>query len=134
MKTVVAIHSFAGTERSAANVRHFVRETVGDGHPSLDDIQMCVNEAFTNAVEHTASGRGGQVAVAFVTDGDGILAEVTDDGAGGARPFVGEETLSESGRGMRIIDALAQEWGIGEDGERTTVWMSFPGPTDISRP
>jgi anti-sigma regulatory factor (Ser/Thr protein kinase) len=45
-----------------------------------------VNEAFTNGVEHTASGRGGRVTVAFVAAEGGIVAEVTDDGADGARP------------------------------------------------
>jgi anti-sigma regulatory factor (Ser/Thr protein kinase) len=127
MNTVIASNSFAGTERSAAAVRRFARETVGDAHPSLDDIQMCVNEAFTNGIEHTASGRGGQVIVAFVAEGDGVLVEVTDEGAGGERPRLESEFLGESGRGMWIIDALAREWGVREDGERTTVWMSFPG-------
>jgi anti-sigma regulatory factor (Ser/Thr protein kinase) len=126
MKTIIASHSFVGTERSAAQVRRFTKETVGDGHPSLDDIQTCVNEAFTNGVEHTASGRGGSVTVAFVAAEDGIVAEVTDDGADGARPFINDDLLEESGRGMLIIDALAREWGIREEGEKTTVWMFFP--------
>jgi hypothetical protein len=58
-----------------------------------------------------------------------IVAEVTDDGAGGARPYVHDDDADGlRGRGMRIIDALALGWGLRPDGDRTTVWMRFPGP------
>ncbi len=125
---VIAALTLPGVERSAKHVRLFARDVLGEGHPSLGDVQTCVNEAFTNAVEHTASGRRGRVTVLFsVMDGD-VVAEVADDGAGGTRPVMRDDPLAEDGRGLRIIDALSLEWGVRPDGDRTVVWMRFPGP------
>lgn len=129
-RCVIASLTLPGVERSAAHVRAFTRDAVGEGHPALDDVQTCVNEAFVNGVEHTASGRGGKVTVRFVAAGD-LVAEVTDDGAGGLRPVLRDDPFGEDGRGMRIIDALADAWGVRADGERTTVWMRFAGPLPV---
>ncbi|MFD0688499.1 ATP-binding protein [Actinomadura fibrosa] len=128
---VIAVLTLPGVEQSAAHVRVFVRDVLGEDHPSLDDVQTCVNEAFTNGIEHTASGRGGKVTVLFSTVDGEIVAEVTDDGACGARPVMRDDPLAENGRGLRIIDALTRAWGIRVDGGRTTVWMRFPGPPPL---
>ncbi|XVQ13911.1 GNAT family N-acetyltransferase [Spirillospora sp. CA-255316] len=116
-----------GLECAAALARAFVKDVLGPGHPALDDVRTCVNEAFANAVEHTASGRGGQVEVSVVDEGGRVRAEVADDGAGGERPRLCDDPLAENGRGMRIIDALALDWGVRTDGDRSVVWMSFIG-------
>lgn len=125
---VIAVLTLPGSERSVAYARRFARDTFGTEHPSLGDIETCVSEAFTNGVAHTASGRGGKVTVAFLAVADEIVTEVTDDGAGGARPHVRHDPTGVHGRGLRIIDFLTLAWGIRPDGERTTVWMCFPGP------
>ncbi|MGI8336168.1 ATP-binding protein [Actinomadura scrupuli] len=117
-----------GVTRSAACARRFTRDVLGPEHPSLHDVRTCVSEGVTNAVLHTASGRGGTVTVTFRAAGGMIVTEVTDDGAGGARPYVRDEPSAVHGRGLRIIDALTLAWGFRADGDRTTVWMRFPGP------
>ncbi|MFG2000217.1 ATP-binding protein [Spirillospora sp. NPDC048911] len=126
-RMVIATLTLPGLERSARHVRSFARNALGERHPALDDVQTCVNEAFTNGIEHTESGRGGKVTVTFAAERGELVAEVTDDGAGGHRPHLRDEPLAENGRGMRIIDALALGWGLRADGDRTTVWMRFPG-------
>jgi anti-sigma regulatory factor (Ser/Thr protein kinase) len=128
---VIAALTLPGVEQSAKHVRLFARDVLGEGHPSLGDVQTCVNEAFTNAVEHTASRRRGTVTVLFSVVRDDVVAEVTDDGAGGARPVMRDDPLAEDGRGLRIIDALSLEWGVRTAGERTAVWMRFPGPPPL---
>ncbi|WP_160160840.1 ATP-binding protein [Actinomadura sp. K4S16] len=125
---VIAALTLPGVEQSARYARWFARDVLREGHPSLDDVQTCVNEAFTNAVEHTASGQGGKVTVMFSADGGEIVAEVVDDGAAGERPVMRDDPLAEDGRGLRIIDGLALAWGVRTDGPRTAVWMRFPGP------
>jgi anti-sigma regulatory factor (Ser/Thr protein kinase) len=129
--TVIGTITLPGVERSVAQARRFGRDLLGHDHPSIGDIEVCVSEAFTNGVQHTASGRGGKVTVTFRAATDTIVAEVTDDGAGGARPHLLNEPESLRGRGMRIIDGLALHWGLRPDGERTTVWMRFPGPIPL---
>lgn len=128
---VIAALTLPGAEASARQARVFAGDVLGERHPSLDDVQTCVNEAFTNAVEHTASGRGGRVTVLFSLMGDDVVAEVADDGAAETRPVMRDDPLALDGRGLRIIDALSLEWGVREDGEHTTVWMRFPGPPPL---
>ena len=128
---VIAALTLPGVEQSARYARMFARDVLGEGHPSLDDVRTCVNEAFVNGVEHTASGRGGRVTVLFSVDGEDVVAEVTDDGASGERPVMRDDPLAEDGRGLRIIDALALAWGVRTDGQRTTVWMRFAGPPPL---
>lgn len=67
----------------------------------------------------------------FSTFGADIVAEVVDDGALGARPVMRDDPLAVDGRGLRIIDALTLEWSVRADGERTAVWMRFPGPPPL---
>jgi anti-sigma regulatory factor (Ser/Thr protein kinase) len=92
----------------------------------LDDMALVVDEFAGNGIRHTASGRGGKIDVALWA-GDGVLrAEVTDEGAGGARPVMRDAADGESGRGLHIVAALAERWGHRADGARTTVWADFP--------
>ncbi|GAA2129100.1 hypothetical protein GCM10009727_20350 [Actinomadura napierensis] len=85
-----------------------------------------VSELVCNAVTHTASGDGGQVTVSLLAGSDCLRLEVADDGAGGRRPRLKGETGAESGRGLRIVDALTRGWGFRPDGPRTVVWAEFP--------
>ncbi|HEY8481267.1 MAG TPA: ATP-binding protein [Spirillospora sp.] len=125
---IIAATTLPGTEKSVRDARMFARDVLGEEHPSLPEVELCVDEAVTNGIEHTASGRGGRVTVLFSVAGDDVIAEVVDDGAGGARPVLREDPLAEHGRGLQIIDGLTLDWGVRTDGERTAVWMRFPGP------
>ena len=106
MMRVIGVITLPGVERSVASARKFGRELLGPEHPALGDVQTCVSEAFTNGVLHTASGRGGKVTVTFGAVAGVLVAEVTDEGAGGARPYVRDDPSGVHGRGMRIIEAL----------------------------
>jgi anti-sigma regulatory factor (Ser/Thr protein kinase) len=129
---VIGTITLPGMELSVAHARRFAREVLGPDHPSLDDIELCVSEAFTNGVQHTASGCGGKVTVRLMAQAGAIVTEVTDDGAGGARPHLRRDPVGLGGRGMRIIDAVTLGWGLRSDGDRTTIWMRFPGPIPVS--
>ncbi|MBO2452816.1 ATP-binding protein [Actinomadura barringtoniae] len=124
-RAVIASLTLPGHERSAAHIGRFVRDTLGADHPAVDDVNTCVNEAFTNGVAHTASGRGGKITVTLAAAPGVLLAEVTDDGANGDRPHLRRPGV-ESGRGMHLINALTGGWGLHADGDRTTIWMRFP--------
>jgi hypothetical protein len=51
--------------------------------------------------------------------------EVADDGAAGKRPQVKGEDGTETGRGMRIVEALSKRRGFRADGDRAVVWAEF---------
>ncbi|MEV0402505.1 ATP-binding protein [Actinoallomurus sp. NPDC050550] len=115
-----------GVRRSVAHARAFLRELLPYDHPVLDDLVTVGSETVCNAVTHTASGQaGGRVTVVLLACGGVYRLEVTDDGAGGARPCLKTENGGESGRGMRIVEALARCWGYRVDGTRTVVWAEF---------
>lgn len=124
-----------GVERSVRRVRGFVRETLGPDHPALEDVVTCASEAVTNAIMHTDSGQGGgMVAVTLLRDGPELVLEVSDEGAGGARPGFRDDPEGIHGRGMLIITALALKWTVRPDGDRTTVSMRFARHTPGGNP
>ncbi|GLY72374.1 ATP-binding protein [Actinoallomurus iriomotensis] len=116
-----------GVERSVANGRRFVRETLGSWHPALEKVALGVSELATNAIVHTPSGDGGQITIGLSAYGEVVRAEVTNDGATASRPRLRRDAQSESGRGILIVDALAEAWGVIERSGRTTVWAEFRG-------
>jgi hypothetical protein len=79
--------------------------------PVRDDAVLLVSELVTNVVLHTDSSRL-LCAVALSADGR-LLIEVHDDhhaslGAPGA-----PAASAENGRGLLIVRALAETWGVG---------------------
>jgi anti-sigma regulatory factor (Ser/Thr protein kinase) len=120
-----------GIERSVPYARLFLRDTLVPGYLSpgaelLADIALVVDELAGNGIRHTASGTGGKITIAVWAGPGAVRAEVTDDGAGGARPVVRTDPEGESGRGLHIVAALASRWGHRADGPGTTVWAEFP--------
>lgn len=137
--TVLAVLTLPGVARSAPYARRFLHDTLVPGHLGprdelLDDLVLVVDEFVGNGIRHTASGRGGKVTISLLR-GQGLLrAEVTDDGADGARPVMREHPQGESGRGLHIVEAVATRWGHRPDGACTTVWAEFAVDAATSRP
>ncbi|WUI03027.1 ATP-binding protein [Spirillospora sp. NBC_00431] len=129
---LLAVLTLPGVERSVRHARLFLRDTLVPDHVSPDgellgDMALVVDEFAVNGIRHTASGRGGKIHIALWA-GEGVLrAEVSDDGAGGARPVLRDDQ-DESGRGLHIVEALSSRWGHRTDGPCTTVWAEFPAP------
>ncbi|MEU9015895.1 ATP-binding protein [Streptomyces sp. NPDC048479] len=102
----------------AAKVSHW-------GFPGLiDDIQLLISELLANAIEHGAGEEIG-FALAYLPSEE-VRIEVTDGSTAlpqKRRPGL----IEEHGRGVLIIDALADAWGTSDDG--TTTWCSLALPT-----
>ncbi|MEU8196431.1 ATP-binding protein [Microbispora amethystogenes] len=97
-----------------------------------EDAVLLVSELVTNAVVHSDSGRrpGGLVTV-FLATGNGVAhCEVIDDGSATSVPLV--RTVSQeccSGRGLRMVDVMADAWGVHHDDEAgNAVWFRICGP------
>lgn len=97
---------------------------MGSGLPQWlrDDAALLVSELMSNTVRH-----GGETALLTVTLRDGLLTvAVHDDGAG--LPEMHDEVpdlSTTSGRGLQIVDRVADSWGVDLDagGPGKTVWF-----------
>jgi anti-sigma regulatory factor (Ser/Thr protein kinase) len=111
---------------SVTAARRFVMGLIGAVPADVaDSIGVMVSELATNAVSHAASG----FTVVVDVEPDGISIAVSDRGPG--HPAVRSPRPTErTGRGLRIVDAFADTWGIdaapGTDGK--TVWFTVQRP------
>lgn len=112
--------------RSVPEAREFARAAAVDwgfGAARLDDVLLCVSELATNALVHgVPPGRGYQVRLLLREEGRALRIEVHDSGDG--EPGV-REPEGESGRGLLLVAALADRWGVGEREPGKVVWCEF---------
>jgi anti-sigma regulatory factor (Ser/Thr protein kinase) len=97
--------------------------------PLLADIVAIVAELVGNAVRHAEPLPGGVVRVAWRmhpdVDGDRVEVRVTDGGAGDPPRVRSVGPDSVDGRGLTIVAALADRWGVDRDGLGQCVWAEI---------
>lgn len=113
--------------------RTYIVGRLGADWPGLDDVLLVFSEIVSNAVLHTASGNDGVFRVAVRTDGPTVRVEVGDDG-GSSSPKVTESGDDDGGltggRGLRIVDVLADSWGHSGDELGRVVWFEVTSKPD----
>jgi anti-sigma regulatory factor (Ser/Thr protein kinase) len=74
----------------------------------VDDVVLVVSELVTNAVQH---GQG-EIVLELEVQGERVLVTVADDGPG--EPQLPDPVAhgAEGGRGLALVAAVAQEWGV----------------------
>jgi serine/threonine-protein kinase RsbW len=85
----------------------------------LGDLKLALTEACTNSVRHAYGDGEGLVEILYELHADKLVVEVTDHGEGFVPPSepasaLDADELSEGGLGIAIIEALADEFEIGE--------------------
>lgn len=98
----------------------------------VDDAVLILSELLSNACRHgrplstrEAGDGDGEVRAAWRVDKAGRLTVEVTDGGGPTRPVPATPSVTaRGGRGLNIISALAQDWGVrdGAAGE-VTVWV-----------
>ncbi|MFC8130082.1 ATP-binding protein [Streptomyces sp. NPDC057302] len=94
---------------------------------ALEDAVLVVSELATNAVCHgDVLEREFEVAITVLADGDCFI-EVSDESSG--NPELRElGPWEESGRGLRLLDAVSEAWGVWQRGRHgKTVWALVRG-------
>src|SRR4051812_30260272 len=93
--------------------------------PSLvDDVLLLTTELVTNSVRHSPAAGEGRVEVAVRLAPDRLRVEVSDPGSGFAHVPEHPGTLPEGGRGLFLVDVIAERWGTAAGG-KTTVWYEL---------
>ncbi|MFD7783776.1 SpoIIE family protein phosphatase [Streptomyces nojiriensis] len=112
-----------GDTKAPALARHLIRAAVaawGARHRA-DEIELAADELMTNALVHTDGG--GHVSMRLTAQGR-IRIEVEDGSSAlPRRREAGDWAVS--GRGLMLVDRLADEWGVEPRGGGKCVWCEF---------
>lgn len=111
--------SFPGEATSIAAARRFVAGELGDVGERLDAILLLVSELATNSVLHAASA----FRLSVRRTSDEVCVEVADEGAGSPSQQPHDVT-APSGRGLQIVEALSDEWGVRDQPPGKVVWFT----------
>jgi anti-sigma regulatory factor (Ser/Thr protein kinase) len=111
---------FPAQPESVTAARRFVRDVLRDqSRETVDAVELMACELVTNCVQHART----DFELAIQLQGQ-IRVEVRDSGQG--RPVLRSPTLQEpSGRGLRIVAAMSDTWGIIPSPEGKTVWFTL---------
>jgi anti-sigma regulatory factor (Ser/Thr protein kinase) len=119
-----------GRPETVAGVRAFTTGLLGRECPSTSTAVLLISELVTNSVLHSRSRcSGGMVAVTLIALANGLRAEIHDEGSvtvptlRSDEPAVAE--VEESGRGLRLVDALATRWGYCRDADSAVTWFEL---------
>ncbi|MEU6813358.1 ATP-binding protein [Streptomyces sp. NPDC046860] len=125
---------FSSTPRGARLARLLAAEQLRSWGLPWEEAGQIVAELAANAITH---GRlpGRSFRLGLYAGRDTLRIEVTDT-RGDRRPVCrAPEEDAESGRGLLLVDALADRWGVAEDRfPRKIVWaeLGLPGPEPVA--
>jgi len=118
--------SFAAEVAELASLRRALRKHLELwGLPGLvHDAQICVTELVANVIAHVGSGTPTRLAVSM---NEGWLRLEVHDPETRALPRVVRATTgAEGGRGMLMVDSIAERWGVILCGSSKVTWCELP--------
>ena len=122
----IASRVFASVAASVPLVRAWTRGTLqrlGVGTDVAERVELLISEVATNAVRHTSSPR---FTVRLDVNAD-VQAAVLDDAPD--EPQVRQaRTWDSGGRGMHLVDAMADAWGTRAERGGKWVWFRVGRP------
>ncbi|MGY4737234.1 ATP-binding protein [Streptomyces sp. B21-108] len=117
---------------SARHIRRITRRLLTDWNlaPLTDTVELAVTELIANVVRHVPDRR---CTLLLLRQPMGVRAEVTD-AYGQLLPTPAElQPDSESGRGLFILDAMVDKWGVSPvAGGGKTVWFECADKNEAS--
>ncbi|MFI1668419.1 ATP-binding protein [Streptomyces sp. NPDC020598] len=115
----------SATPRGARLARLLATEQLRSWGLPLDPAALLVAELAANAVTHgRVPGRDFRLLLYVI--GDALRIEVTDTRGDRMPCLRPADAQGESGRGLRLVDALADRWGVYEGRwPRKTVWAEI---------
>lgn len=113
--------------RAAGVARSVVRERLRAWHQEglLDAVELLTSELVTNVLVHTLSAP----ALGVVRSGSGVRVTVVDDSPV-APVRRRHSTAATTGRGVQLLEDLADEWGWQARAGGKAVWFLVTGQRD----
>lgn len=119
----------AGRVERVRIVRSFVGAILGPGHPCADDAVLLASELFANSLRHSGSCLPGEMVTVTVTvSASAVRVEVADRSGPGVPELRRASADAEEGRGLEMVERLAERWGWRQRGGRTVTWFVLPHP------
>ena len=113
--------------RSVPVARHVVLELMSAWRApqDRDDAALLVTELVTNVTDHV----GGEASLTVEVEmSDSWLRIAVVDGSA-VRPVVRElDTANPRGRGLRLVQAIAERWGSEDHQDGKRVWLELAPP------
>ncbi|UXY27199.1 ATP-binding protein [Streptomyces sp. HUAS TT20] len=108
------------TPKAVPELRHHLRD-----HDF--DVRLCATELLTNVINHVGEGTPVTVRVIGKPGHGHTRIEVTDPDTRTLPILLSASATkdSESGRGMALLDALTDRWGVDQAPDRKTVWCEL---------
>ena len=109
---------FSCSLESIAGARRFVATALADAgrNEVVEPARLVVSELATNAIKHAGSGFDVEIDIGPI-----VRLAVYDEQPGDVLPLA-LDGISLSGRGLRIVAALADRWGVEAVGAGKRVW------------
>ncbi|MFF2994895.1 ATP-binding protein [Streptomyces sp. NPDC057950] len=90
---------------------------------ATDTAQLCVSELVSNVITHV--GRGTPTTLAVSMNGTRLRIEVHDPDTRALPTLLDASDDSEGGRGMALVGAMADRWGVQLHADRKVTWCEL---------
>jgi anti-sigma regulatory factor (Ser/Thr protein kinase) len=119
----------AADPRAVAEAREQIRAAIAVWDVPVDPetASLLVSELVTNAVTHDGAGAGGVMMAIRVTRGR-LRVDVHDTSPALPEPDMDTPVDAETGRGLLLVDTLADEWGYYRTPGGKAVYFSLAPP------
>jgi|SRR5215211_3904858 len=98
-----------------------------DGHLGeiFGDVVLVISELVTNSVRHAGLAASQPVQLSVGVEGDKVRVAVRDPGPGFEPPGAPTDPAHIGGWGLVLVNQLAEEWGVENEGDATVVWCEL---------
>ena len=116
---------FAALEEEVAVLRRDVRARLGAWglRDFVDGAQLCVSELVANVITHVGAGTPTTLSVQL--NGPSLRIEVHDPDTRALPTLVAADFESEGGRGMALVGAVTDRWGVQLGADRKITWCEL---------
>lgn len=117
--------AFTAEPAEVAALRRVMRLHLGIWglHDVTDSAQLCVSELVSNVITHVGHGTPATLAVSM--SGTHLRIEVHDPDSRALPTLVEADCDSEAGRGMVLVNAVADRWGVQLCPDRKVTWCEL---------
>lgn len=116
---------FTALEEEVAALRREVRTHLEDWglRCFVDEAQLCVSELVANVITHV--GAGTPTTLSVLMNGTFLRIEVRDPDSRALPTLVAADVEAEGGRGMALVAAVTDRWGVSLLGDGKVTWCEL---------